>query len=904
MRLRIKYQILLIAMIPVFLMDVFFTYFHVTTDIHSAESLLATQAEITAKHITGSAEFSLLSGNYYRIQLLLDRSIGINEIIFIMIIDSAGERIAQSRTVEYDPKQSHEYLYYRYPIQTQNLDFEDIFQPNLINNDAQVRELGWIYLYISRQQLVQQKQKTIYRAIALFFGLLLIAVLLTLGISQRITRPIYRLQHHLNQIESGALGEIIHQREGNELGDLQIGFNSMSLALMENKTHLDHKIQTATEELREAIANLEYNNRELAIARDKAQQADRFKSQFLANMSHEIRTPINGIQGFLKLLINTELSPEQHRYAGIITRSTHDLCAIVSEILDFSKLESSNIVLHPQPFDLYDLLENTRDSLFASSLEKNIDLYLCIYSDTPRKLIGDSLRLKQILINLVGNAIKFTDSGFVSITVVMENETENQIMIKFIIEDSGIGIAEEDQRQIFQAFKQIETEANRRYTGTGLGLAISKDLARLMDGDIRLKSQPGSGSVFTLLIPFEPLPETSPETPMDAPKKVQTVMILAFNQKALNELQTLFERAGFETEGQLIDERSNPDSLRSQLQQNINYIDLIAFDLRHCLFKPDRVISPALLQQSRLIVVHYDPSLVEPAIYAQYPFMPVLIGCQQLPHYLNDPESINHPHTQEPALLMGEKSNRLLLVDDNPINLALASELSRLWGHSASEASDARQAMTLFNSTPFDLILLDIQMPEIDGIQLMNMMRDAQPELSTPIIAMTANAQESEKERLLALGFDAYISKPIDQSKLRRLLQGGNLSDSKSTAQRSAKGRQVSLDYALTLKLCADNKGLVESTLKLLRKEIPDYQLLISQALEEDDMQQMASIMHILQGVSCYAGLPALKFFLDEYESVKSEGWYEVIPLAQKINEELEHILQAITDQHTTGDTP
>ena len=409
-RLGIKYQILLITLIPVFLIDLFFTYTHIDNSIDQANELLQSKGEIIARQIAGASEFSLFTGNDSQIQYLLDQSVGSNDIVQASIYDRQGQLVAESIASGYAPADTADYFYHRESITSQSIEHSDVFTPDL-TDARQTRTLGWVHLYISRYRLQQTTRQIIADSIIFFVSILVMAIALTMAISHRITQPIINLMEHLKNVETGQLGKIIDPTEDNEIGAVQKGFNRMTQSLLTNRRHLNQRIQQATQQLNEAITDLESKNRQLGFARDEAQNANRSKSEFLANMSHEIRTPINGIKGFISLLSQSKLEPAQQRYVDIILKSTADLTNIVNEILDFSKMESGKLNIVDEEFDLYEVIEQTRDLLFINVLTKNIDLNLIIYSDTPRWLIGDKLRLKQILLNLIGNAIKFTDQG-------------------------------------------------------------------------------------------------------------------------------------------------------------------------------------------------------------------------------------------------------------------------------------------------------------------------------------------------------------------------------------------------------------------------------------------------------------------------------------------------------------
>jgi len=892
-RISIKYQILIIALIPVILIDAFLTLLHIESSISQAEQLLRSKGEIIAEQIAGASEFNLFSGDFEKIQHLLNQSINTNDIIYAAVFDLQGLPVAKSEGLDYSDQLTTQYYYYRQSIQSQALGDSDVFEPDAEIDSADSRTIGSVHLYVSRQQLEENKKQIFTEGLIFFCTMLLLATLLTIAISRRITRPVFTLLEHLKKVEKGKLGEVIKHIENNEIGDVQNGFNSMSQSLLANRMQLDQKIKTATVELMNAISDLEYKNRELGIARDHAQNADRVKSQFLANISHEIRTPINGIKGFINLLSRTGLNLDQKRYADIISQSTNDLASIVNEVLDLSKIESGKVEIIESEFDLFELVETARDSLYTGAMENDIDLHLIVYSDTPSRLIGDQLRLKQILINLVSNAIKFTDQGYVKLTVYMEDENETECLIKFNVEDSGIGISEQDQSILFQAFNQIESDSNRRFSGTGLGLVISKNLARLMGGDISLNSEPDSGSLFSLTLPFK---QSLSDDITDNPFANKTAMLFSFNQNCLNEIQSLFNRIGFDTQTQLIKQDSNLQEIKNQLKQNLNYFKLIIVDLRHSFINPDNFIDSDIKEKVHVMIMHYDQTLIDSSILFDYPYLSVINTCNNLRQILSGRQKSIEKLKTNQIDNVAANPKKVLLVDDNPINLTLASELTQLWGHSAYEASNATEAMELFRHEKFDLILLDIQMPEIDGVTLMKMMREEKPQLDTPIAAITANLMEIEKERLLNEGFDAFISKPIEEEKLRQLLDQQSVT-LKPDDKTNRPVKNVSIDYDLTVNLAAKNKKLANNIFTLLSREIPEYQDTLNKAVESNSGDDIAAIIHKLQGVTCYAGLPYLKELLTAFKFTKPSDLQKREQLCIEIINELDTIAAQL-EQH------
>lgn len=880
--LGIKYQVLLIALIPVFLINLFFTFRHVDTSIEQATELLQGKGRVIARQIAGASEFNLYTGNDEQVQYLLDQSINSNDIIHASVYDRDGELIASAIGDGYRRKDVSNYFYFRQPILSRSVGYADVFEPDG-DETPQVTTLGWVHLYLSQQRLETVTRQIIVDSIVFFSAILAVAILLAVVISRRVTRPIFRLLEHLRLVETGQLGKTIEPTEANEIGAVQTGFNRMTQALMANRRHLNQRIQQATQQLNEAITELESRNRELGFARDEAQNANRVKSEFLANMSHEIRTPINGIKGFISLLGQSRLNATQRRYVDIIQKSTVDLTNIVNEILDFSKMESGKLHIVEEEFDLHEVVEQTRDLLFINVLTKNIDLNLIIFSDTPRRVVGDKLRLKQILLNLIGNAIKFTDQGEVVVRVSLHEQNADEAEVEISVKDSGIGISETDQQNLFKAFSQVERGGERRLGGTGLGLVISKNLATLMGGDIELESNPGAGAEFRLRLPFRLAPtQASPELPL-------TALIFAASSTGLMEIRTLFDRAGVSTEASLVDNHAGTEPVSECIQRNLAYIDLLVFDLRHLEIDLEQILASGIGDMPRVIIMDYDQSAHLAGAPGAAEFVSVITTSNALHRFLlksDEPDTLQAPVRATPS----RAAKRVLLVDDNRVNLKLASELIRLWGHEVVEAEHGREALKHFEQDKFDLIILDIQMPDIDGASLLQMMRERKPRERVTMVALTANIMNDEAERLLDLGFDYFLSKPIDEDRFRSLLDGDTLADADDVSADLLEPQDSDcvLDYERSLALSADNESLLRQILEILQRDIPDHQQQLTGALQDCDLDRLAAIAHKLHGVTCYASLPRLRHKVVGFQHRLARGGnLPIDPLVEGIIAEL-----------------
>ena len=878
----IKYQILLVTLIPVFLIDVFITYASFNSSIEQASELLQIRGQTIAKQIAGASESILKSGESARIQYLLDQSIGTNSIVEAAVF-SQGKLIAKSVSDQYRTEDLAGYFYFRQPILSHEIISASDDTPGQ-SASLQTRTIGRTHILMSRQQLDATRTRITRDSILSFMIVLLLAIVLTSIISRRITKPIYSLIEHLKQVETGHLGETIEVLSDNEIGAMQEGFNRMTRALLSNRKQLNDRVQQATLQLSDANISMESKNRELGFARDEAQNANRIKSEFLANMSHEIRTPINAIKGFMSLMSRSELNPTQKKYTDIVLKSTDDLTSIINEILDFSKMESGKLAIVEDEFDLHEVIEQCRDILFINILQKDIDLNLIIYSDTPRTVRGDRLRIKQILLNLIGNAIKFTDQGGVVVRVSVEQQTSSETHILVSIEDTGIGISKQDQAGLFTAFSQVETAANRRFSGTGLGLVISQKLAQLIGGNISLASEVGKGSVFSLHLPLRPGHALSP-SPDAALKKDQTALLFGTHKTCLQEIQTLFDRAGIANEPILLEHSQAVDAIRDHIRQNRNQVDYIVFDFRHFNLNLDDVLDPDL--KTRCIAMHYDSHLIS---YCQgLEFISVINSANRLREILDrsvDEDETRQAKSSKPLYPPLGAKKRVLIVDDNAVNLELASELIRLWGHSVSAANHAREAMKLYQKQDFDLIILDIQMPDIDGTTLMTMMREARPDERTPIVALTANVLNHEPERLLELGFDHFLGKPIDEEKFRFLLDGA---DELHHVDQNSK--QLSVDFKESLSLCASKESLLHKMLETLLGEIPGYQQQLSIHLRQSDYAMLSSTIHKIHGTTCYTSLPRLrKQVLSIQQQLNQKSYTQVDIAIESVLLEIEQI--------------
>lgn len=823
----IRNQIWLIALLPLLLFVLIGNYHYINNSFDKAQQQLRDKGEIITAQLANASEYVLISANENLLNRLLLQARTHQEVISAAIFNETGRLLIKSQEDHFSPNQDN-YFYYHKDIYASELPSSD---PYLLQPDE--RELlGSIHIYVSLETLKSYKSQLITNAVFYSLVLFLMASILIYWITSRFMKPLKQLLEHLQLVESGHLDQAIQQLAKNEMGELQSGFNKMTQSLYANKLQTDQKIRTATRDLMKAVNELESQNLLLSRARNEAIEASKIKSAFLANMSHELRTPLNGIQGFVRLLEHTQLLPEQLRYIGILKQTTEDLHHHISEILDFSTIESGKLKVYYSAFNLYHLLEEVRSLLFAQTLEKPVRLYLIIFGDTPEFVVGDEHRLKQILINIAGNAIKFTDQGNVVIKAY-PGEQEGHVSIE--ISDTGIGISESDQAQLFQAFHQLDGGNDRRYQGTGLGLVITKRIIETLKGKLDLQSSMGEGSKFTITVP---LPVDPTQSPVDESDK--SVVLFSNNELSRQELHSLFQRAGFFIESHTL---ADQDYCQLQWQEDFNHFDWLVLDIRNTGCTQADIQTIIDNKTIHSLCIHNDNQQVFELLDTYQ--LSGLTPSSEIRHFILNPR--NTSKTQESNWQTSDIALQILVVDDNKINLAFAKELLQRWGHKTEAASNAEEALQLYSTHSFDYLLLDIQMPGKDGVQLMQEIREISGPNCPPIVALTANAQTEEKFRLLELGFDYYLSKPLDEMALNNILSATN---TELASQNDEQKVGVDLDSEL------ENP---EEMLILFRKEIPEYlQDIASPMRHESQDNPVPALIHRLKGSCCYLNLPRL----------------------------------------------
>ena len=662
-----------------------------------------------------------------------------------------------------------------------------------------------------------------------------------------------------------------HPFRVDEINRLQQSLDLMHAAVLEREQQLTRYNADLAQKVAERTGELEE-------AKEKAESSSQAKSRFLANISHEIRTPINGILGFAKLLRKTPLDNAQRDYIKTIAGSAGTLLTIINDILDYSKVESGKLEIVEQNFDIAELAESVVSLLAVEAYEKGVELIIRLDPNLPIELIGDPTRIRQVIINLLANAIKFTDQGAIVLNVsVAESDTGSRLMV--LVTDSGIGIGEDDLQQLFEAFSQVDASITRRIGGAGLGLAICKQLVERMGGTIGVESTPGEGSRFHFELPLQSGSEATLQQTISSYKHHGNAVVFDPNPITRKVIVENLKDLGWKT-AEAVGSGGVTEPDAGLLLVGLNR-DAASIEEVHSVIQNYRdhnngqvvVLINSVVAVKQAEEWRIDADLVLPKTMAIFGF------AGQLEALLQGDVPADNPTIVDSGLEPGEEVDglKVLVVDDNRVNLTLTQKLLEQRGAMVILAENGSMGAKLALDEQPDIVLMDIQMPDISGVEATRLIREQEDEARPmPIIAVTAHAFDEDKTQFLAEGFDDCIIKPLDETLLwQTVRQWTGLESGKVTGEREQSVEKAFPDdfnKEEALRITGGNVEIAQSLWPLFMEELPEHESSIQAAVTAGDNDALYQAVHKLNGAAAVCAVSSIKGLCDQLESCLSKG--------------------------------
>lgn len=926
---KIQTRIMFMALLPGVIVSLTLGVFFISDRSQDLDDLLDQRAMAMAKQLAPTCEYGVMTGNVGILQNIANNMLEERDVRAVSIYNQdvdilahAGpkmmtERIGSAELQEHQLQllRTESTVRVRAPVFAENLVISDQFSDQFYAEQSeQVALLGWAEVELSTTNTLLTRYQHLANSLAIVVLVLFICSFLAYRISRQISVPISRLASGINELGEGHLEKRIHIDSAPEFNRMALGINSMASRMQSSEDEHQTNMEQNMRDLQETLDELEVRNSELQLGRKQAVQASQMKSQFLANVSHEIRTPLNGIIGFTDLLDRTQVTHLQADYLDTIRKSSQDLLNIINDILDLSKIDADKLIIEQTNFNLRDVIEQVLTVLAPPAYDKNLDLYYHIDTDVPLQVRGDPLRLKQVLTNLVNNAVKFTEYGNVKVLISQINQTSQRSTLKFEVRDTGIGMSEEQIEKIFTAFSQADTSTARQFGGTGLGLIICKALIKAMHGDITVESSPGQGSSFVFHI----------DTGTSSENSNSNLQLLAGYQIAVYEPHDLNRQmlASMLDEWQLdYHLAEDQDDLLNQVAQESNLSAILLTVDRRQIHQPRL---QRFLQQLTLIdipiitmtntVQHEDLQWLESQGAHCTMSQPIAQNklCETLRQVLLQESPADEDQQDSDFELTQQRQPPCILaVDDNDANLKLVTALLAELGVSVCSATSGQEAIDKVAGNNIEMVFMDIQMPNMTGLEATQHIRGLPGKAHLPIVALTAHALADEKQLLLNSGMNDYQTKPISLDQLADCVNRwtGYQPNIKPKPSQSEQRDEQSVNAATSdeeamfdavdgLRLANFKQDLALDMFTMLLRSLERDCEAVRDAWEKEDFDTLLEKVHKIHGASRYCGVPKLRSVLNAFETELKAGGRRQLPEHMRTFVQEVAMLQQWAEEH------
>ncbi|MCH9764046.1 MAG: response regulator [Gammaproteobacteria bacterium] len=894
------------TLIPILLISLLFTVFynfelHQTLDEH-----ISHLGEAYVNQLVPAAQLTLLEGDTRSLQALIDAAVTNKDVLTLAFYDETGKLLAhrggKHRKHHTLPPTSfrasgftestasardrirffapitlpHFNLYHDSPLS---------YIKRLTENSEQADHiLGWLSLDLNTQPMLLKEYRMYL--VSLFITLLGIALgfMLNYILSQKVHRPITRLRHTMKQISNDAFETPIKTGSPAELGIIEQGCFDLQQQYLNTRNEFNQHVDTATQDLQQSLEFIEEKNVKLLIDKRKAEEELTQKSTLITSLSHEIRTPMNGIIGFANILLETSLTPIARDYVKTIKTSAKDLLSILNNILDYSKINAGKLKLDTIPLDLRNCIDDVLTLATPSAQKKELDLIPSTALDVPKTMVGDPIRLKQIIHNLVSNAIKFTEKGHVLVRSHIHEVTEQHYVICLSVTDTGVGISPEEQKTLFHAFHQAGKNTARHCGGSGLGLVISKQLAEHMQGHITLESNTNQGSTFSAYLTFAKLPAY--EVEKHEPKRFKHIKAICFDANTLH-LEALCHGLGHF--GITCIQVNVLDALDIAFTQHADaQLAFISMSPEH------EHTLPALLRQQSTPIILLSKLIIEDyqALGAQR-FLMKPANIQKLQDTIESmllqtaSPKVNQLDLERLRSKLNDIHPNLLIAEDNAVNRMLIN--AWLGTHANLDmVDDGEQALAICHQKQFDAILIDLHMPKLNGLEAVHLIRKQTAlNQNTPVLLISADNHDLDRAYLNAQKIDRKLPKPIDENLLLHHL---------ITVLQEAKITPI--DWSVCVQKMSGNAALAKKLLDRFIEALPQHQNELRQAMQENNKAALEDIAHSLRGVCGFLSLPKLEHALAKLEYLAQHTQTDNI-LLEALNDVLQQI-DAVIGAHQT----